>query len=381
VAAAISASVLPPSEKSVWQCRRPRRSESVTSAGELDFPATFPQLGRHIGEAERGVDILLLDAANEPLAAIEARLLQAKASFLGHSLQGPDMRGRAGGENQGGAIAAPAREPEPNLAVQLDHPRRFSRGALGHERKVGDQFTPAPALPGRHDAFQLGVRPLEVRGRAGQDLGRLVDEALPLRAAHQLDAAQDLVLEGSPEAFCGLQPAVAAGLLEIRKARHVELAIELKHLLRREPGDLQHFEDPGRSLAAHRLELGRRAVRVELLDGFGDRLADAGHLAQPTRRDDLLERERQGHEALRGSRIGARLVRVLARQDQPAADLDEQLRNRGSIKAHACQTLAPGIRCDRASTPAPLRPGLTSSAPSCPRPSSRARHPARFRPS
>jgi hypothetical protein len=83
---------------------------------------------------------------------------------------------------------------------------------------------------------------------------------------------------------------------------------------------------------AQRLELRGRAVGVELLDRAGDGRADARDLAQPALRDDLAERHRQRQQALGRPRIGACLVGVLAREHEPLADLDKQLRHGGCVE-------------------------------------------------
>ena len=102
----------------------------------------------------------------------------------------------------------------------------------------------------------------------------------PVRALADLDALEDLPLQGRAEALHLRQSVRAGGGLELGERADAELAIELHHLVRPQSRDGQHFEDAGRNFAADLLERRMGSCLVQLLDHVGDGLADPGDRAQ-----------------------------------------------------------------------------------------------------
>src|SRR4051794_9603972 len=159
-------------------------------------------------------------------------------------------------------------------------------------------------------------------GRSGpKQLVGMVDEALTLRAAQELEALRDLGLQRRTETLPGREPVLLAGLLEVLQGCDPKLLVDAQDLLGREAGDLQHLEHARGHLGPHGFQPWRSSVLVQGTDDLGERGPNTRDLAQPILRDYVLKRDGEREKALGRSGVGTSFVGVLARQQEPLVEL------------------------------------------------------------
>ncbi len=312
--------------------------------GGLDLALVLAQLGRHPGEAERGVD-LFFARAGDPLAgafrpratdpaAEQSPLRQLPAALDGAGAQRHVVRLAAGQvdprraealrrhDAQVDLHAAAQQDGGAGVAGALDARRAMPAGEGGDDARrvarrnehveVADRLDAAAEAPRRLGAHDAGHA-----AQVGEEVG---EDRLRLR---QQDPAAGLPLLGERGQEARLRRLAEAGQLGelARRRRGLELG---------QGGDAQAVPDDPRPLRPqprqpHQLEERRRRVLLQrleprqvsgldqLADAGADLLADAGQLGRiAALRQQLRHRQRVPLDRARGTAEGAHLERVLA---------------------------------------------------------------------
>ena len=124
------------------------------------------------------------------------------------------------------------------------------------------------------------MRHAEVCPSGPKQLVGMVDEALTLCTAQELDALQDLLLQGSTEALARVQPVLPAGRSSSSSAV-IPSCGGCEDLLGREARDLQHLEHARWHVGPHGLQPWCGPVPVQCADDLGEGGAHTRDLAEP----------------------------------------------------------------------------------------------------
>ncbi len=177
------------------------------------------------------------------------------------------------------------------------------------------------------------MRALQAGGSAFEKIDGAGQEPLPARAAHHVEPLHDPVLQGRAEALAPSDDVAGAGVLQLGEGADAERLVEPQDLLGAEAGNPEHRQDARRRLPAQLFQGRMRAGLVQRRDALGEPGTDAGNVAQPAPRDHLIEGHRQGAQGIGRPVVGACAIRVLAGELDALPELDEELCDRGDVKA------------------------------------------------
>ncbi len=244
---------------------------------------------------------------------------------LGNSLQGFDVLIRAGGEEEGDAVALRSGHMDGQAVTNRDGVVLACQLRVdGDQRHGADELAATAEFPGGSDPSVMGMRACEFGHRSADRRSGAV-EMSTRRAATHVDSLQDLGLKGWAEAFGGCEAIGLGGLFEFCEGGEPELLVQLPDAVGFEAGDAQHVEHALRYLGALRFKDGVVPGLVECRDDPGECVPYAGDFREALILNELVERDGTEREVFCGAMIGSGTVRVSAFQCHAVADLTENL--------------------------------------------------------